>query len=63
MTTSQTSEMYSVRKMRGTASCSRKPKSRRVGERQVNIRVVPTCKAIEESVDLAHEIIIQSGFP
>jgi hypothetical protein len=25
-------------------------------ERQVNIRVVPTGKAIEESVDLAHEI-------
>ena len=25
-------------------------------ERQVNVRVVPTGKAIEESVDLAHEI-------
>jgi hypothetical protein len=25
-------------------------------ERQVNVRVVPTSKAIEESVDLAHEI-------
>jgi hypothetical protein len=25
-------------------------------ERQVNIRVVPTSQAIEESVDLAHEI-------
>ena len=25
-------------------------------ERQVNIRVVPTRRAIEESVDLAHEI-------
>lgn len=25
-------------------------------ERQVNIRVVPTGQAIEESVDLAHEI-------
>jgi hypothetical protein len=25
-------------------------------ERQVNIRVVPTRQAIEESVDLAHEI-------
>jgi hypothetical protein len=25
-------------------------------ERQVNLRVVPTGKAIEESVDLAHEI-------
>lgn len=25
-------------------------------ERQVNTRVVPTLKAIEESVDLAHEI-------
>ena len=26
-------------------------------ERQVNVRVVPTGKAIEESVDLAYEII------
>jgi len=26
-------------------------------ERQVNVRVVPTGKAIEESVDLAHEIL------
>jgi MinD-like ATPase involved in chromosome partitioning or flagellar assembly len=25
-------------------------------ERQVNVRVVPTGKSIEESVDLAHEI-------
>ena len=25
-------------------------------ERQVNVRVVPTARAIEESVDLAHEI-------
>jgi len=25
-------------------------------ERQVNVRVIPTGKAIEESVDLAHEI-------
>jgi hypothetical protein len=25
-------------------------------ERQVNVRVVPTSQAIEESVDLAHEI-------
>lgn len=25
-------------------------------ERQVNVRVVPTGKAIEESVDLSHEI-------
>jgi MinD-like ATPase involved in chromosome partitioning or flagellar assembly len=25
-------------------------------ERQVNVRVVPTSRAIEESVDLAHEI-------
>jgi hypothetical protein len=25
-------------------------------ERQVNVRVIPTSKAIEESVDLAHEI-------
>ncbi len=25
-------------------------------ERQVNVRVVPTGKAIEESIDLAHEI-------
>jgi hypothetical protein len=25
-------------------------------ERQVNVRVVPTGRAIEESVDLAHEI-------
>lgn len=25
-------------------------------ERQVNIQVVPTSKAIEESIDLAHEI-------
>jgi hypothetical protein len=44
--------MYAVRKMRGTASCSRKPQSRHVGERQVNVRVVPTGKAIEESVEL-----------
>ena len=28
-------------------------------ERQVNVRVVPTAKAIEESVDLAHEIYNQ----
>jgi len=28
-------------------------------ERQVNIRVVPTRQAIEESVDLAHEIFIR----
>ena len=28
-------------------------------ERQVNVRVVPTGKAIEESVDLAHEIYNQ----
>jgi hypothetical protein len=28
-------------------------------ERQVNVRVVPTGKAIEESVDLAHEIFNQ----
>ena len=27
-----------------------------IGERQVNVRVVPTGKAIEESVDLAYEI-------
>jgi hypothetical protein len=26
-------------------------------ERQVNVRVVPTSRAIEESVDLAHEIL------
>jgi hypothetical protein len=25
-------------------------------ERQVNVRVIPTSRAIEESVDLAHEI-------
>lgn len=25
-------------------------------ERQVNVRVIPTARAIEESVDLAHEI-------
>jgi hypothetical protein len=25
-------------------------------ERQVNVRVVPTSRAIEESVDLAHEV-------
>jgi hypothetical protein len=25
-------------------------------DRQVNVRVIPTSKAIEESVDLAHEI-------
>jgi hypothetical protein len=25
-------------------------------ERQVNVRVVPTGKAIEESIDVAHEI-------
>jgi hypothetical protein len=29
---------------------------RLVRERQVNVRVVPTGNAIEESVDLAHEI-------
>ncbi len=27
-----------------------------IGERQVNVRVEPTSKAIEESADLAHEI-------
>ena len=37
-------------------------------ERQVNVRVVPTSHAIDESVDLAHEILIecfgrQSGAP
>ena len=26
-------------------------------ERQLNVRVVPTGKAIEESIDLAHEIL------